>query len=49
MKLQGFRPACWDSKIKSVIENALKDKNEYVRDNAIDAKDDTELFLKWKY
>ncbi len=37
------------SKIKPIIENALKNKNEYVHGNAVDAKDDTELFLKWKY
>lgn len=37
------------NKIKPIIENALKDKNEYVRGNANDAKDDTEIFLKWKY
>ncbi len=38
-----------ESKIKPIIENALKDKDEYVRGNAIDAKGDTEMFLKWKY
>jgi len=38
-----------ENKVKPIIENALEDKNEYVRGNAVDAKDDTELFLKWKY
>ncbi len=38
-----------ENKVKPIIKNALEDKNEYVRGNAVDAKDDTELFLKWKY
>jgi hypothetical protein len=38
-----------EAKIKPIIENALKDINEYVRGNAIDAKDDTKIFLKWIY
>ena len=38
-----------ENKIKPIIENALKDKNKIVRGNAVDAKDDTEVFLKWKY
>ncbi len=36
-------------KVKPIIEKALKDKNELVRGNANDAKDDTEIFLKWIY
>ena len=35
-------------KAKSVIENALKDKNAYVRGQANNAADDVEFFLKWK-
>jgi len=38
-----------ENKIKPIIENALKDKDEFVRGNADDTKDDTELFLKWIY
>lgn len=36
-------------KTKPIIENALQDENEYIRGNANDAKDNTKLFLKWKY
>ena len=35
--------------VKPIIKRALKDKNEFVRGNAIDAKDDTKSYLKWKY
>ncbi len=35
--------------IKPIIKKALKDENEFVRGNAVDAKDDTKTFLKWKY
>jgi len=35
--------------VKPIIKRALKDENEFVRGEAIDAKDDTKHFLKWKY
>ncbi len=35
--------------VKPVIKKALKDENEFVRGEAIDAKDATKHFLKWKY
>jgi len=35
--------------IKPIIEKALKDKNELIRGNAVDAKDDTQMFLNWVY
>lgn len=35
--------------VKPIIKKALKDENEYVRGNAIGARDDTKHFLKWKY
>ncbi len=35
--------------VKPIIKRALKDENEFVRGNAIDAKDDTKSYLKWKY
>lgn len=35
--------------IKPIIKRALKDESEFVRGAAIDAKDDTKHFLKWKY
>ena len=36
-------------RVKPIIENALKDKNEYVRGQADGAADATKHFLKWKY
>ena len=38
-----------ENKVKPIIEKALKNKNKTVRGNANDAKDDTEIFLKWIY
>ncbi len=38
-----------EEKIKPIIKKALRDKNEVVRGNAIDAKDDAKTFLKWKF
>jgi len=35
--------------VSPIIEAALKDEEEYVRDHARSARDDTELFLLWKY
>ncbi len=35
--------------VKPIIKRALKDENEFVRGNAIDAKDDTKSYLNWKY
>ncbi len=35
--------------VKPIIKKALKDKNEFVRGEAIDARDDTKHSLKWKY
>lgn len=35
--------------IKPIIEQSLKDENDFVRGKADDAKDGTEHFLKWKY
>lgn len=35
--------------IKPIIKKGLIDENEYVRGHSIDAKEDTEWFLKWKY
>jgi hypothetical protein len=32
-----------------IISAALKDRDDYVRDHAHSAKDDTHLFLRWKY
>lgn len=37
------------SLVKPIIEKALLDENEFVRGQAENAKDDTELILKWKY
>lgn len=38
-----------ENKIKPIIKRALKDENKIVRGNAIDAKDDIEQFLNWKF
>ena len=38
-----------EERIKPIIEKALKDENKFVRSNAVDAEDDTTIFLKWKY
>jgi len=38
-----------ENKIKPIIENALKNENEFVRGQADSAKEDTEFFLKWMY
>ncbi len=38
-----------EESIKPIIKKALKDENEFVRGEAIDVKDDTKHFLKWKY
>jgi hypothetical protein len=38
-----------ENKVKLIIENALKDDNEFVRGQAHGAKDDTEFFLNWSY
>jgi hypothetical protein len=35
--------------IKPIIEKTLKDKDEFVRQKAEDAKDDIKHFLKWKF
>lgn len=35
--------------VKTVIENGLDDENEFVRQQSYSAKEDTELFLRWKY
>lgn len=35
--------------VKPIIKRALKDENEFIRGNAIDAKDDAKTFLKWKF
>lgn len=35
--------------IKPIIEQALKDENDFVRGKADEAKDGTKHFLKWKY
>ncbi len=38
-----------ENKTKPIIENALTDKNKFVRSQANAAKDDIEHFLKWKF
>jgi len=38
-----------ENRVKPIIENALKDANEFVRGQANDAKDEIEYFLKWKF
>jgi len=35
--------------VKPIIEKALKDENEIVRDRAVWTKDATKQYLKWKY
>jgi len=35
--------------VKPIIKSTLKDENKFVRGNAVDAKDDTKGYLKWKY
>ena len=35
--------------IRKFSKKGLDDENEYVRGHSVDAKDDTEWFLKWKY
>lgn len=37
-----------ESKVKPLIEAALKDESDYVRGQANSAADDVEFFLKWK-
>jgi hypothetical protein len=37
-----------ESKVKPLIESALRDKSDYVRGQADAAADDVEQFLKWK-
>ncbi len=37
-----------ESKVKPLIETALKDNSDFVRGHANDAADDVESFLKWK-
>jgi hypothetical protein len=37
-----------ESKVKPIIEAALKDENYYLRGEADDTADDVEVYLKWK-
>lgn len=37
-----------EARVKPLIEDALRDENDYVRGQADSAADDVELFLKWK-
>lgn len=35
--------------VKPIIENALKDKDEFVRSNAEQTRDATKQYFRWKY
>ena len=35
--------------VQPIIEDALRDSNDYVRSHGVDAADDTGHFLGWKY
>jgi hypothetical protein len=37
-----------ESRVKPLIEVAMRDECDYVRDHADTAADDVELFLEWK-
>ena len=38
-----------EAKVRPLIESASEDKSAFVRDNADSAKDDTKMFLHWKW
>jgi len=38
-----------ETKVKPLIESAFEDRSAFVRDHADSAKDDTKMFLHWKW